>query len=50
MRLLVRKRCACSTESRSGDFIIDRAHLRHLAMAAADLLVALDVFDEERER
>ncbi|MFC8009826.1 hypothetical protein [Streptomyces cinereoruber] len=29
----------------AGDFITDRAHLRHLAMAAADLLAALDVTD-----
>ncbi|MFJ8301120.1 hypothetical protein ACIQ9R_35195 [Streptomyces sp. NPDC094447] len=28
-----------------GDFITDRAHLRHLAMAAADLLAVLDLTD-----
>ncbi|WP_435970216.1 hypothetical protein [Streptomyces sp. Qhu_M48] len=33
-----------------GDYITDRAHLRHLAMAAADLLGSLVVINEEGER
>ncbi|MEU7017242.1 hypothetical protein [Streptomyces sp. NPDC046385] len=33
-----------------GDYTTDRAHLRHLAMAAADLLAPLVVINEEGER